>query len=53
MGTNGFPDKASELRYETTRSDISLYGDLNGDGNADFTLHLDGLIRLKATDFAL
>ncbi|MGX5668867.1 cadherin-like domain-containing protein [Rhizobium daejeonense] len=53
IGAEGFTQKAGELRYETTRSETYVYGDTDGDGNADFVLHLRGTLDLSKDDFLL
>ncbi|ATN36560.1 hypothetical protein ACO34A_22485 (plasmid) [Rhizobium sp. ACO-34A] len=53
IGAEGFSNKAGELRYESTRSDSYVYGDVDGDGNADFVLHLRGVLDLSKDDFLL
>jgi Ca2+-binding RTX toxin-like protein len=53
IGTAKFSNAAGELRYEKTKADTYVYGDLNGDGKADFVLHIDAALNLKAGDFLL
>lgn len=55
IGTHAFDGHgaAGELRYEATATDTYVYGDVNGDGNADFTIHLTGDIALGKGDFHL
>jgi Ca2+-binding RTX toxin-like protein len=55
IGTDDFDGSAKhgELRYEATGSDTYVYGDVNGDGNADFTIHLTGHLTLDKGDFNL
>jgi riboflavin biosynthesis pyrimidine reductase len=53
IGTKQFTGQEDELRYEKLKSDTYIYGDTDGDGKADFTIHLDDAIKLKAGDFAL
>lgn len=40
VGTDGFSGKAGELRYEKTASDTFIYGDVDGDGKADFAIQI-------------
>jgi Ca2+-binding RTX toxin-like protein len=47
IGTKGFARHAGELRFETAASDTWIYGDTNGDGKADFIIHLDDAVILK------
>ncbi|MBL0375471.1 calcium-binding protein [Rhizobium sp. KVB221] len=53
IGTDKFSGHAGELRYEKAASDTYIYGDTDGDGKADFAIHLDGAMTLKADYFLL
>lgn len=53
IGTSKFSKMAGELRYEKTGADTYIYGDIDGNGRADFVLHLDTATSLKAGDFLL
>ncbi len=53
IGTAGFHGKAGELRYEKKASDTYIYADVNGDGKADFSIHLDDAVTLSKADFLL
>lgn len=53
IGTTKFSHSAGELRYEKAKADTYIYGDINGDGKADFVLHLDAALSLKAGDILL
>jgi Ca2+-binding RTX toxin-like protein len=53
IGTKGFSKTAGELRYERKPSDTYIYGDVNGDGAADFAIHLDDPIQLNQAYFIL
>ncbi len=58
IGTDRFSDTAGELRYAPQKNDahgFRVFGDINGDGKADFTLvlHGDDLTTLRAGDFIL
>ena len=53
IGTAAFSDTAGELRYVEDAADTYVYGDTNGDGQADFAIHLVGALPLAATDFVL
>lgn len=53
IGTTGFSKSAGELRFEKKASDIYLYGDVNGDGKADFAIHIDNISSLGKADFLL
>jgi hypothetical protein len=48
-----FHHKAGELRFDHVKGDTYVYGDLDGDARADFAIHLDGSIALKAGSFDL
>jgi Ca2+-binding RTX toxin-like protein len=53
IGTKAFDGKAGELRYEKAKSDTYIYGDVNGDKVADFTIHLDDRVGLSKSYFIL
>jgi hypothetical protein len=53
IGDHDFHHKAGELRFEHVKGDTYVYGDLDGDAKADFAIHLDGAIALKAGSFDL
>jgi len=53
IGTKQFTGHEGELRYEKLKSDTYIYGDTDGDKKADFAIHLDDAMKLKAVDFAL
>lgn len=53
IGTDRFSGHAGELRHVKQASDTYVYGDVNGDGKADFSIHLDDPLRLVASDFIL
>lgn len=53
VGTSAFSGKAGELRYEVSNGAAHVYGDVNGDGIADFTIVLNGVRTLGAEDFYL
>ena len=53
IGDDAFHKKAGELRYEKIAGDTFLYADANGDGKADFSIVIDAIIDLKASDFIL
>jgi len=48
-----FSGAAGALRYATGGGTTYLSGDLDGDGQADFVIKLDGQIGLTAADFVL
>jgi serralysin len=49
IGSAGFSHTAGELRF----SNHTLYGDVNGDGHADFSVHVSGVSHLSQSDFIL
>jgi len=53
IGTAAFHGKAGELRYEKKASDTYIYADANGDGKADFSIHLDDAVTLAKGYFVL
>ncbi|MGO4571508.1 calcium-binding protein [Microvirga sp. 2TAF3] len=48
-----FHNKPGELRYETVKGYTYIYGDVNGDGQADFSIQLKGAISLAKSYFIL
>ncbi|MCP8893445.1 M10 family metallopeptidase C-terminal domain-containing protein [Shinella daejeonensis] len=53
IGKADFHKVAGELRYHQSNGDTFISGDVNGDGKADFSIRLDLLLAMKATDFIL
>ena len=53
IGKQSFDDKKGELHYEKKKGDVVVSGDVNGDGKADFSILLDGLKKVVASDFVL
>ena len=53
LGTVAFTDKAGELRYEGSGSDVLVQGDVDGDGTADLELTVTGVSSLTSDDFDL
>lgn len=53
IGTAAFSKKAGELRYQKASSDTYIQGDTDGDGKADFVVHLDDAVKLTKADFLL
>ncbi len=53
LGTAAFTGKAGELRYVKQASDTYVYGDTNGDRNADFAIHLDDAVTMSKGYFVL
>ncbi|MFB2553699.1 nidogen-like domain-containing protein [Ensifer soli] len=53
IGTDAFTNTAGELRYEKLDSDTYVYGDVNGDGKADFAIRFDDALDLARSSFFL
>lgn len=53
LGTGAFTGVAGELRYEYSGTRTMVYGDLDGNGVADFAVALTGNITLVLGDFHL
>lgn len=53
IGAEKFHKVAGELRYEKVGGDTLIHADMNGDGNSDFSILVNGSINFKATDFIL
>jgi Ca2+-binding RTX toxin-like protein len=49
IGDSAFSHAAGQLRFDAG----SVFGDTNGDGAADFEIHLQGIASLSSTDFML
>lgn len=48
-----FHKKAGELQWEKVKSGVYVYGDVTGDGKADFSIFLKGLTKIAKGDFFL
>lgn len=53
VGTSEFSSAQGELRFFQTATNTIVQGDVDGDGVADFTLLLNGVIDLTVGDFVL
>jgi Ca2+-binding RTX toxin-like protein len=54
LGEAGFSGQAGQLRvYEATAGNLRVEGDMDGDGRADFVLHVVHASKLTAGDFIL
>ncbi len=53
IGSEKFHGKAGELRFVKDDGDTFVYGDVNGNGKADFAIALDRLLTLTKSDFIL
>lgn len=53
LGTGQFTRSAGQLRYDVVNGSSRLMGDLDGDGIADFTILLQNIGRIDATDIYL
>lgn len=53
IGTAAFSGTAGELRYDAIGADSMVYGDVDGDGIADFQFQVDGVTSLVSANFFL
>ena len=53
IGTAAFSGSAGELRYQNVSGQTLVYGDVNGDGQADFSIHFDDPISFARGYFML
>jgi Ca2+-binding RTX toxin-like protein len=55
LGAGAFTGIAGQLRFDNTLGDglTHIFGDVNGDGAADFQIRLQGTYTLATTDFVL
>lgn len=54
LGTGAFTNKAGQLRIEhSDASSTEIFGDVNGDGVADFQINLSTYVVMQASDFSL
>jgi len=53
IGTAAFDHHAGEVRYDVTATGVTLWGDINGDGVADFVITMTKITSLVASDFIL
>ncbi|MFC3074927.1 calcium-binding protein [Shinella pollutisoli] len=53
IGTKKFSKDAGELRYQKKSGDTYVYGDVNGDGKADFSILIDARTDFVKGDFIL
>jgi hypothetical protein len=52
IGSSSFSGVAGQLRVDTTNAGrMCVYGDVDGNGAADFSIFLDGRHALTASDF--
>lgn len=51
VGTDAFSGTAGELRYDIAANGLTVMGDMDGDGAADFQLFMEGLDTLTPPDF--
>ncbi|MDX3978687.1 MAG: putative Ig domain-containing protein [Shinella sp.] len=51
IGADTFHNKAGELRYQKKGSDTFVYGDVDGDGKADFAIRFVSAIDFMKSDF--
>jgi Ca2+-binding RTX toxin-like protein len=53
IDADAFSDRAGELRFEKTGHGTDIMGDTDGDGKADFTIHLDASVKVTDDFFTL
>jgi Ca2+-binding RTX toxin-like protein len=53
IGTQGFHQVAGELHYAAASGGVIVSGDVDGDAVADFSINLQGVTSLVASDFVL
>ena len=53
IGQDRFGGEAGELRYKKAGDHLTLLGDVDGDGRADFAVDVFGVGRMIAGDFVL
>jgi len=53
IGKTTFHKKPGELRYDVKTGGVLVYGDVNGDGNADFSIFIKGVAALSKGYFYL
>ena len=53
LGTGAFTGKPGQLDYAVSGADVIVYGDINGDGVADFQFRVAAISSLQASDFVL
>ncbi len=53
LGTDRFTGEKGEVRVDVRKNNTFVYGDIDGDGKADFAIKLKGSIHLGEDDFVL
>lgn len=53
IGEKQFSGKAGELRFDFEKGDTIIYGNIDGDKQAEFEIHLEGKVELHQGDFLL
>ena len=53
IGSSAFTGHAGELHFETKNGNLSISGDTNGDGKADFLIHFDHITTIVVGDLVL
>ena len=53
IGMAGFTGAQGQLRWQNTATGLRVEADVNGDGNADLVILVQGATNLQATDFLL
>jgi Ca2+-binding RTX toxin-like protein len=53
IGNDGFHNQAGEVRFDKIGKNTFVYGDVNGDGVSDFSIHLKGALDVTKAYFYL
>jgi serralysin len=53
IGTAAFSHHSGELRYATQSGNVTIHGDINGDGTADISVQLNQIAAIQASDFLM
>ena len=53
IGAGAFSHVAGQLHYVVTATGVTVQGDIDGDGKADFSIAVDGVSLLATSDFIL
>ncbi|WP_313526914.1 M10 family metallopeptidase [Shinella sp.] len=53
IGEKAFTEQAGQLRYTNSKGGSDIFGDVNGDGKADFSIHFNKTIEFVKGDFIL
>jgi Ca2+-binding RTX toxin-like protein len=53
IGAAAFSHHTGELRYTVQNGNVYIHGDVNGDGVSDFSIQVNAVTSLQASDFIL